>query len=149
MNKNEDFKNKQLVELAYEVLKSKSAVFSNPYLEKQGLLEVVGESPTNCLSLLIGIPEYFNCEQKLFLVDCIAKDRETFKKYLEIKSMTLAVQSRIAKLVKDDVELSLLFAKTYINNWRTADIQEHVKKLKLTKEEKQQLIDSVTMAKLI
>lgn len=144
----EDLKNKQLVELTYCVLKNKSVPINHPYIEKDKLVLLLENEPEYCYNLLIMVPEYFNSELKLQLIDYVSKDRDIFIKYIKNKNKTLAVQSKVAKLVADDLELALLFAETYINNWRVANIEEHVKKLKLTKEERQNLISNIMVVKL-
>ena len=62
---------------------------------------------------------------------------------------TIAVQSEIMQLIKDDEELVIEFAKSLINNYKIEDLEYYVKKLKIDKQDKELISTVLVAAKLI
>ena len=62
---------------------------------------------------------------------------------------TIAVQSEIMQLIKDDEELVIEFAKSLINNYKIEDLKSYVKKLKIDKQDKELINTMLIAAKLI
>ena len=69
------------------------------------------------------------------------------KKFIQLK--TIAVQSEIMQLIKDDEELVIEFAKSLINNYKIEDLESYVKKLKIDKQDKELINTMLIAAKLI
>ena len=62
---------------------------------------------------------------------------------------TIAVQSEIMQLIKNDEELVIEFAESLINNYKIEDLKSYVKKLKIDKQDKELINTMLIAAKLI
>lgn len=149
--------NKTIENMAYKLLITKECNnvhygLSDGIINKNTMIKIIKDCPEKCYSLLFNSPGYFNSDQKLILFEGITKDRNIFIRYLKSPdsgSKTLALQSKIAEKVSNDAELSLAFAEFLIHNWKIKDIREHVKKLKISNDCRQQLIDNFLLLKLL
>ena len=148
---------KTIENMAYKLLITKEChevhyAFPDVTINKNTMIKIIEDCPEKCYSLLFNSPGYFNSDQKLVLLEGITKDRDVFIKYLKSPdsgSKTLTLQSKIAEKVSSDADLSLVFAEFLVNNWKVKDIREHVKKLKISNNCRQQLIDNFLLLKLL
>ena len=119
---------------------------------KETLIELIKDNPKLCWKILYYKPEYFDAKLKIKLIRYASKDREILKKIIKSNYgtyKTIAVQSEIIQLIKDDEELIIEFAKSLINNYKIKDLKSYVKKLKIDKEDKELINSVLVAAKLI
>ena len=94
----------------------------------------------------------FDSKLKIKLIRYASKDREILKRIINDNYSTfktIAVQSEIMQLIKDDEELVIEFAKSLINNYEIEDLKSYVKKLKIDKQDKELINTMLIAAKLI
>ena len=126
--------------------------FFNDFNNKETLIELIKDNPKLCWKILYYKPEYFDAKLKIKLIRYASKDREILKKIIESNYgtyKTIAVQSEIIQLIKDDEELIIEFAKSLISNYKIKDLRSYVKKLKIDKEDKELINSVLVAAKLI
>ena len=133
----------------------KNSEMSNFFINfnyKETLIELIKDNPKLCWKILYFKPEYFDTRLKIKLIRYASKDREILKKIINSNYgtyKTIAVQSEIIQLIKDDEELIIEFAKSLINDYKIKDLKSYVKKLKIDKEDKELINSILVAAKLI
>ena len=96
--------------------------------------------------------DFKNKENFIKLIRYASKDRAILKRIIKDNYSTfktIAVQSEIMQLIKDDEELVIEFAKSLINNYKIEDLESYVKKLKIDKQDKELINTMLIAAKLI
>ena len=119
---------------------------------KETFVELIKDNPEFCWKVLCYKPEYFDARLKIKLIRYASKAREVLEKIIKNNYgtyKTIAVQSEIIQLIKDDEELIIEFAKSLISNYKIKDLKSYVKKLKINKEDKELINSVLVAAKLI
>ena len=143
--------------LMNETLEKNSEIneFFNNFNDKETFVELIKDNPEFCWKVLFYKPEYFDAKLKIKLIRCALKDREILERIINDTYgtfKTIAAQSEITeiiRLIKDDRDLIIKFAKSLINNYKIKDLKSYVKKLKIDKEDKELINSVLVAAKLI
>ena len=110
--------------------------FFNGFNNKETFVELIKDNPELCWKVLYFKTGQFDSKLKIKLIRYASKDREILKRIIKDNYntfKTIAVQSEIMQLIKDDEELVIEFAKSLINNYKIEDLESYVKKLKIDK----------------
>ena len=114
--------------------------FFDDFNNKETFVELIKDNPTLCWKVLYFKTGQFDSKLKIKLIRYASKDREILKRIIKDNYSTfktIAVQSEIMQLIKDDEELVIEFAKSLINNYKIEDLESYVKKLKIDKQDKE------------
>ena len=126
--------------------------FFNGFNNKETFVELIKDNPTLCWKVLYFKTGQFDAKLKIKLIRYASKDRAILKRIIKDNYSTfktIAVQSEIMQLIKDDEELVIEFAKSLINNYKIEDLESYVKKLKIDKQDKELINTMLIAAKLI
>ena len=126
--------------------------FFNGFNNKETFVELIKDNPELCWKVLYFKTGQFDAKLKIKLIRYASKDREILKRIIKDNYntfKTIAVQSEIMQLIKDDEELVIEFAKSLINNCKIEDLKSYVKKLKIDKQDKELINTMLIAAKLI
>ena len=126
--------------------------FFDDFNNKETFVELIKDNPTLCWKVLYFKTGQFDSKLKIKLIRYASKDREILKRIIKDNYSTfktIAVQSEIIQLIKDDEELVIEFAKSLINNYKIEDLESYVKKLKIDKQDKELINTMLIAAKLI
>lgn len=126
--------------------------FFNGFNNKETFVELIKDNPELCWKVLYFKTGQFDAKLKIKLIRYASKDREILKRIIKDNYgtfKTIAVQSEIMQLIKDDEELVIEFAKSLINNYKIEDLKSYVKKLKIDKQDKELINTMLIAAKLI
>ena len=126
--------------------------FFNNFNNKETFVELIKDNPEFCWKVLFYKPEYFDAKLKIKLIRCASKDREILERIINDTYgtfKTIAAQSEIIRLIKDDRDLIIKFAKSLIDNYEIKDLKSHIKKLKIDKQDKELINTVLAAAKLI
>ena len=119
---------------------------------KETFVELIKDNPTLCWKVLYFKTGQFDAKLKIKLIRYASKDRAILKRIIKDNYSTfktIAVQSEIMQLIKDDEELVIEFAKSLINNYKIEDLESYVKKLKIDKQDKELINTMLIAAKLV
>ena len=126
--------------------------FFDNFNNKETFVELIKDNPELCWKVLYFKTGQFDAKLKIKLIRYAAKDRAILKRIIKDNYgtfKTIAVQSEIMQLIKDDEELVIEFAKSLINNYKIEDLKSYVKKLKIDKQDKELISTVLVAAKLI
>ena len=126
--------------------------FFNGFNNKETFVELIKDNPTLCWKVLYFKTGQFDAKLKIKLIRYASKDRAILKRIIKDNYSTfktIAVQSEIMQLIKDDEELVIEFAKSLINNYKIEDLESYVKKLKIDKQDKELINTMLIAAKLV
>ena len=126
--------------------------FFDDFNNKENFIELIKDNPELCWKVLYFKTGQFDAKLKIKLIRYASKDREILKRIIKDNYSTfktIAVQSEIMQLIKDDEELVIEFAKSLINNYKIEDLKSYVKKLKIDKQDKELINTMLIAAKLI
>ena len=126
--------------------------FFDNFNNKETFVELIKDNPELCWKVLYFKTGQLDAKLKIKLIRYAAKNREILEKIIEnnyCMFKTIAVQSEIMKLIKDDENLIIKFAKSLINNNKIEDLESYVKKLKIDKQDKELINTMLIAAKLI
>ena len=126
--------------------------FFDDFNNKETFVELIKDNPTLCWKVLYFKTGQFDAKLKIKLIRYASKDRAILKRIIKDNYSTfktIAVQSEIMQLIKDDEELVIEFAKSLINNYKIEDLESYVKKLKIDKQDKELISTMLIAAKLI
>ena len=126
--------------------------FFDDFNNKEIFVELIKDNPTLCWKVLYFKTGQFDAKLKLKLIRYASKDRAILKRIIKDNYSTfktIAVQSEIMQLIKNDEELVIEFAKSLINNYKIEDLESYVKKLKIDKQDKELISTVLVAAKLI
>ena len=126
--------------------------FFDDFNNKEIFVELIKDNPTLCWKVLYFKTGQFDAKLKIKLIRYASKDRAILKRIIKDNYSTfktIAVQSEIMQLIKDDEELVIEFAKSLINNYKIEDLESYVKKLKIDKQDKELISTVLVAAKLI
>ena len=126
--------------------------FFDDFNNKETFVELIKDNPTLCWKVLYFKTGQFDAKLKIKLIRYASKDRAILKRIIKDNYSTfktIAVQSEIMQLIKDDEELVIEFAKSLINNYKIEDLKSYVKKLKIDKQDKELINTVLVAAKLI
>ena len=93
--------------------------FFDDFNNKETFVELIKDNPTLCWKVLYFKTGQFDSKLKIKLIRYASKDREILKRIINDNYSTfktIAVQSEIMQLIKDDEELVIEFAKSLINS---------------------------------
>ena len=126
--------------------------FFDDFNNKETFVELIKDNPKLCWKVLYFKTGQFDAKLKIKLIRYASKDRAILKRIIKDNYSTfktIAVQSEIMQLIKDDEELVIEFAKSLINNYKIEDLESYVKKLKIDKQDKELISTVLVAAKLI
>ena len=126
--------------------------FFDDFNNKEIFVELIKDNPTLCWKVLYFKTGQFDAKLKIKLIRYASKDRAILKRIIKDNYSTfktIAVQSEIMQLIKNDEELVIEFAKSLINNYKIEDLESYVKKLKIDKQDKELISTVLVAAKLI
>ena len=126
--------------------------FFDDFNNKETFVELIKDNPELCWKVLYFKTGQFDAKLKIKLIRYASKDRAILKMIIKDNYSTfktIAVQSEIMQLIKDDEELVIEFAKSLINNYKIEDLKSYVKKLKIDKQDKELINTVLVAAKLI
>ena len=126
--------------------------FLDDFNNKETFVELIKDNPTLCWKVLYFKTGQFDAKLKIKLIRYASKDRAILKRIIKDNYSTfktIAVQSEIMQLIKDDEELVIEFAKSLINNYKIEDLESYVKKLKIDKQDKELINTILIAAKLV
>ena len=126
--------------------------FFNGFNNKETFVELIKDNPELCWKILYFKTGQFDAKLKIKLIRYASKDREILKRIIKDNYSTfktIAVQSEIMQLIKDDEELVIEFAKSLINNYKIEDLKSYVKKLKIGKQDRELINTMLIAAKLV
>lgn len=126
--------------------------FFDDFNNKETFVELIKDNPELCWKVLYFKTGQFDAKLKIKLIRYASKDRAILKRIIKDNYSTfktIAVQSEIMQLIKDDEELVIEFAKSLINNYKIEDLESYVKKLKIDKQDKELINTMLIAAKLI